>query len=253
MRVFAVSDLHTDFPRNRLLVERLPRGEFRGDALLVAGDVASEVETIESTLALLRDRFGRVLFVPGNHELWVRGGGGDSVEKFHRVLSLCRELGVETRPARLGGVWAVPLFSWYEPEFDTRGDAETEELAGWADFHFCRWPEEVRSPCAHFLEMNEPHLGAYDAPVVSFSHFVPRLDLLPPTRALRFRGLPRVAGCAGLDAQLRRLGSRVHVFGHTHIPCDRMVQGVRYVQNALRYPRDHRHAELPLLPVWGEG
>lgn len=251
MRVFAVSDLHTDFPENLRVVERVPRGEFRDDALIVAGDVADAPEIIEATLALLCARFRRVFFVPGNHELWVRGSEGSSVEKFHRVLELCEGLGVETRPARLPGVRVVPLFAWYEPEFDSYGDAEDDQLDAWADFHFCRWPAGLSSPCRHFLEMNEPHLAEHGLPVISFSHFVPRRDLIPPARHLRFRGLPRVAGCAGIEAQVRALGSAVHVFGHTHIDCDRVVEGVRYVQSALRYPRDRAGAGWTLKQVWG--
>jgi hypothetical protein len=159
---------------------------------------------------------------------------------------------VRTRPALLpAGVWVVPLFAWYEAEFDSYGDAEEKELEGWADFHFCRWPERVGRPCEWFLRMNEPHLRDYDAPVVTFSHFLPRRDLLPPAQYLRFKGLPRVAGCAELDAQLRRVGSLAHVFGHSHIDCDREIDGVRYVQNALRYPRDRATPGFPLRRVWG--
>lgn len=251
MRVYAVSDLHTDFRENQALVESLPLGEHTDDALIVAGDIADDLERVEATLALLRTRFREVFFVPGNHELWVRADTADSADKFHRILRLCDALGVRTRPTRLAGVWVVPLFAWYEAEFDTYGDAEVKDLEAWTDFHFCRWPERVGRPCDWFLAMNEPHLRDYDAPVVTFSHFLPRRDLLPPAKYLRFRGLPRVAGCVGLDEQLRSVGSRVHVFGHSHIDCDREIEGVRYVQNALRYPRDRVAGGFPLKRVWG--
>jgi hypothetical protein len=94
--------------------------------------------------------------------------------------------------------------------------------------------------------MNEPHLRTYDGPVVSFSHFLPRRDLLPPTERLRFKGLPIVAGCSALDQQIRQLQSHVHVFGHSHIGCDRIIDGVRYVQNPLRYPRERGVADFPI-------
>jgi hypothetical protein len=57
---------------------------------------------------------------------------------------------------------------------------------------------------------------------------------VPPVRWLRFKGLPLVAGSTEIEAQLRETGSAVHVFGHTHIPEDRVISGVRYVQNFLR-------------------
>ena len=237
MRIYAVSDLHADFRANRALLDELSPIDHRRDALIVAGDVADSLEVMAETLLHLRERFGEVFFVPGNHELWVRAGEAkDSIDKFHAVLAACARVGVRTRPAKVNGAWVVPLFSWYDESFDVRNEGVEAELDAWSDRYFCRWPAGVERVDQLFLEMNEPHLRAYDAPVVSFSHFVPRPDLLPPTRWLRFKGLPKVAGSEGIEAQVRRLGSRVHVFGHTHITEDRTVDGVRYVQNWLRSP-----------------
>ena len=41
-----------------------------------------------------------------------------------------------------------------------------------------------------------------------------------------------------IEDQIRRLGARVHVFGHTHTRCDAVREGVRYVQHGLGYPRE---------------
>ncbi|WP_425514203.1 metallophosphoesterase [Arachnia propionica] len=41
-----------------------------GDWLLVVGDVAEESRVVLDVLAELRQRFARVIWVPGNHELW---------------------------------------------------------------------------------------------------------------------------------------------------------------------------------------
>ncbi|MBV9107979.1 MAG: metallophosphoesterase [Gemmatimonadetes bacterium] len=234
MRIWAISDLHADFRENRRLLERIPAGEHRGDALIVAGDVADSLTVVSDVLGSLRARFAEVFFVPGNHELWVRGEPRDSVEKFHAVLAACRAVDVRTAPARVGGAWVVPLFSWYDASFDVNGEGEEETLEAWSDRYFCRWPEGVERVDRLFAEMNAPHLRAYDAPVVTFSHFVPRPDLVPPVRWLRFKGLPLVAGSEEIERQLRLVRSRVHVYGHTHIPDDRVADGVRYVQNHLR-------------------
>ncbi|HYG08516.1 MAG TPA: metallophosphoesterase [Pyrinomonadaceae bacterium] len=250
MRIFAVSDLHTDFKENRLLLEQLSREEYTRDVLLVAGDIADRLEVIGETLALLRSRFARVFYTPGNHELWTRNDEGDSVEKYFRVIELCGRLGVTTSPEKEQGVWIVPLLSWYETTSGADGDAE--ELEGWADYYFCKWPERIGSPSAYFLKMNEPRIRSYDAPVVSLSHFLPRRDLLPPVESLRFKGLPEVSICEPLEDQIRRLDSIVHVFGHSHINCDLRLDGIRYVQHALRYPRE-RNGQTELVKlVWGE-
>jgi len=252
MCVFAISDLHTDFKENRLVIEHLPDDTFKEDALIVAGDVADSLEIIEHTLALLRSKFRQVCYVPGNHELWVRDGAYDSMEKLRRVLELCRRIDVETNPVKVDGLWLVPLFSWYDREFDSDGDdRDLEELEGWADFYFCKWPAGVGDICQHFLDMNEANIRRFDAPVISFSHFLPRRDLLPSREHLSFKNLPKVSGCARLDGQIRELKSVTHVFGHSHINTDRVIDGVRYVHNALLYPRERTAARFPLKLIWG--
>ncbi len=248
MRIYAISDLHADFRENRRLLERIPAREHRGDALLVAGDVADSLPLLREVLSRLRERFAQLFFVPGNHELWVRGEERDSLQKFHSVLRICGQAGVRTAPARVGGAWIVPLFSWYHPSFDVRGEGVEEELEAWSDRYFCRWPENVDRPDQAFLAMNQRHVHTYDAPVITFSHFVPRPELVPSVQYLRFRGLPLVAGSLGLEEQIRAIQPRVHVFGHTHIPKDQVIDGVRYVQNHLRAPTDATGSPLQL--VW---
>jgi len=49
-----------------------------------------------------------------------------------------------------------------------------------------------------------------------------------------------VSGSLKLEEQIRQLMPDVHVFGHTHIPFDMTLDGVRYVQWALGTPREQR-------------
>jgi 3',5'-cyclic AMP phosphodiesterase CpdA len=102
MRIFAVSDLHTDFAENRRRLQQVSPTSYLRDVLVVAGDIADDLGIIDWTLRKLRSQFGQVFYVPGNHELWVRDGEYDSVEKFRQVLRLCDEIGIYTRPGRAG-------------------------------------------------------------------------------------------------------------------------------------------------------
>jgi predicted phosphodiesterase len=240
MRIHAISDLHTDFAANLLIIEGLSKSAYRDDVLLVAGDIGDRLETISHTLAVLRERFAKVFYVPGNHELWVRAD---------TTATDCVGLDVHTTPGRAGGLWIVPLLSWYEAEFDS-GNEHESSLKAWADFYFCKWPKSMRSVCDHFTNLNASRIRRYDGKVISLSHFLPRRDLLPPTELLRFKGLPQVAGCERLETQIRELGSIAHVFGHSHINCDRVINGVRYVQNALRYPSERGSRPFSLKTVW---
>lgn len=251
MRIFATSDLHTDFRENWLWLKQLSNVAYQEDALVVAGDIADRIEIIRDTLSLLLSRFRHVFFVPGNHELWVRFEEFDSVEKLKKVLDLCDSLGVRTVPMKLEQLWVVPLFSWYDPAFDAEeSDEEEESLEGWADFYFCRWPDGVNPLHDFFLGMNTSRPTAYGAPVISFSHFLPRRDLLPPKERLRFKGLPKVAGCQALDLQIRAIPSTAHVCGHSHINFDRVIDGVRYIQNAVRSPNERATSSFPIKMIW---
>ena len=66
--------------------------------------------------------------------------------------------------------------------------------------------------------------------VVSFSHFVPRPECTVHRSELIEPMLSRVFGSDPLEAQIRRLKPHVHIFGHTHIPADLLVDGIRYIQ-----------------------
>jgi hypothetical protein len=103
--------------------------------------------------------------------------------------------------------------------------------------------------------------------VITFSHFLPRQDLIFSTPEER-RSDPlvsrdetptfnftRVAGDARLDRQLRRIGSVMHVYGHQHRNRWRSVDGVLYVSNCLGTPRGIQYPlpaspEAPLLQIW---
>ncbi|BBG96368.1 hypothetical protein Prudu_005156 [Prunus dulcis] len=75
LRVFVLSDLHTDYTENMEWVKCLPTVGYKNDVLIVAGDVAETYKNFIVTMSLLKDRFEHVLYVPGNHDLWCRHEG----------------------------------------------------------------------------------------------------------------------------------------------------------------------------------
>jgi predicted phosphodiesterase len=280
MRVFVLSDIHVDFSENMAWIRNLSGCDYSEDVLLLAGDTCHQIGGIEQALRCLRKKFAELFFINGNHELWLLDSAcSDSLEKFHLLLDRCRALGVKTAPAKIedgyAGVWIVPLFAWYDkPEqaesslFLPKQSPGDERLDAWADEQFVRWPG-AEPPSAYFLQFNLQHIHrVYDAPVISFSHFLPRADLMfPPQQG---RGQPanwplqtgfnfsRVAGTRQLETQIRMLGSRIHVYGHQHRNRWVTLEGVHYVSHCLGYPYERRTGRLgyfnagPRL-VWEQG
>lgn len=251
MRLFALSDLHVDFAANLDLVRTLST-ETRQDALIVAGDSSHRLDRSEEALSALVERFAQVFFVPGNHDLWVNDGTDEtahatSLQRMEELERLCYKLGVLTEAAVAGDTWVVPLHGWYEPAFaqSRHADAPTDRISRrWADHQRCRWPADLADDAEITRYMIARNEGQPEAPagrrVVTFSHFLPRPELLPRVANLRFKELPLVSGTTKLDEQLRAMGASTHVFGHTHIPWDETIDGVRYLQNPLSYPHERK-------------
>jgi len=256
--VYALSDLHTDHPGNMRLFKELPSRPH--DVVILAGDISHNLQQVEDTFKLFLARFGHVFFCPGNHDLWLHSKDGckDSLEKLHKLLGLCKKLGVHTQPKAVGhGILIVPLLSWYEPGFDPDPDVRDDSLAPvektMSDFSLCKWPQlsASDSSVSHRLdELNAqlPDTGEFST-VISFSHFLPRHELVPEKRYLAYPHLPKAVGSRPLGERVRRLAPTCHIFGHTHYGWDVELDGIRYLQAAVAYPgeRDSRGFALELL------
>ncbi|MFT5161911.1 MAG: putative phosphodiesterase [Alteromonadaceae bacterium] len=280
IKVYALSDLHIDYKGNfdHLLALDLP--QYQDAALIVSGDVTDNIDKLTVMLSHFKSVFAEVFFVPGNHEFWVGNTQyRDSIDKFKAIIQLCLQLGVHTEPYRLNAnnsaLWVVPLFSWYTKAHEgddslyraKPGDDQTEHI--WSDNACCRW--ESLAPgqrvVDYFLALNEANVSRrYDAPVVSFSHFLPLAELMMPLNYVKAKNfvdpLPqfnftRVAGSTLLAEQIKAIGSQIHIYGHQHRNRHRQIDGITYISHCLAYPKERasstwRGDDKPKL-IWYDG
>ncbi|HEY0685456.1 MAG TPA: metallophosphoesterase [Steroidobacter sp.] len=249
-RLFALSDVHVDYDVNARWVRDLSRADYRDDILILAGDITHKVPELASCLSAFATRFAKVLFVPGNHELWVMGEAPErtSLDKFADVVAVAEQSGICMQPYSHGDVLIVPLLGWYDYSFG----APSEDLYHmWMDFHACRWPSGFQPDdvSAHFTKLNSSISVQGATRIVTFSHFLPRIDLLPSYVSSRHRLLDPVLGSTRLERQLRELGSSMHVYGHSHINRRIELDGVTYINNAFGYPGEERIAARGLLCI----
>jgi predicted phosphodiesterase len=238
MRVFALSDIHIDYQANADWVAKLSTAEYRDDVLILAGDVTDTLSKLEWCLKTLVKRFRKVLFVPGNHDLWVIRDQPlkSSLQKFDEVVAAVESSGGSMETFRHRDVTIVPILTWYDYSF---GEPSEELRSVWMDYRACRWPGgfTVQDVAAHFTALNKNGTPP-EGKVITYSHFVPRLDLMPSFAPCSARLLYPILGSTALDRQLRALNSSIHVYGHSHVNRHMTIDGVTYINNAFGYPHE---------------
>lgn len=253
MRVHAISDVHVDYPDNLAWVRALSDFDYQQDILILAGDVSDDMGLLAETLEVLKGKFLHLCFIVGNHELWIRGSRFRcSLDKFAAVQALCSSLEVHTDCFRDGELSLVPLYGWYDYSFARPG---RHLLRAWRDYRDCAWPDYLGDSATinrHFLALNEHLLTESNATVISYSHFVPRIDLMPDGIPPRKRAVYPVLGSKGLGHQVEMLKSQIHVYGHSHVNRSMQKGATHYVNNAFGYPTEDRIARKQLLCVYPE-
>ena len=90
MKLWAISDLHVGYRANLEAIQAFPAHP--EDWLILCGDVGDTIEQVERAFELLGERFARLIWVPGNHELWTvpRKSGLRGVARYQALVDLCR-------------------------------------------------------------------------------------------------------------------------------------------------------------------
>jgi 3',5'-cyclic AMP phosphodiesterase CpdA len=255
-RLLAISDLHVAYPQNRELVASL-RSDSAADWLLVAGDVAELVADVAWALEVLAERFAKVIWVPGNHELWTMPADSITLrgaERYEKLVEICRGLGVVTPedpypvwPGTAGGVVVAPLFLLYDYSFwppGARSAAEglalayesgvmcTDELVLHPDPH-----ESRQAWCGERVRLTEQRLAALDqgTPVVLVNHYP---LVREPLRVLRLPEFALWCGTARTADWHRRFNVVAVVYGHLHIRRTTWHDGVPFMEVSVGYPRE---------------
>ncbi len=265
-RLLALSDLHVGYPENREFVAAL-RPESAADWLLVAGDVGEFLPDIEWSLRLLSERYARVIWAPGNHDLWTHPRdpvqlGGE--QRYLHLVEYCRSLGVLTPEDPFpqwhgpgGPVTIVPLFLLYDYSFRPEGArTKAEGLArGYAAGVVCndeKWLQPDPYPsreawCQARVAQTQRLLASLDPdlPTVLVNHFP---LIREPTAILRFPEFAQWCGTTRTASWHLRYRAAAVVYGHLHIPRTTWHDGVPFVEASLGYPREWRRRGGPPGP-----
>jgi predicted phosphodiesterase len=256
-RLLAISDLHVGYPENRAYADALSPGD-RGDWLIVAGDVGEVFADVGFVLASLANRFAKVIWTPGNHELWTLPSDKVALRgaaRYEALVKVCRRFGVVTPEDEFpvwdgpaGPVTVAPLFTLYDYSFLADGAAAgngrpaalaAARRAGISPvdegrLHTDPYPSAA-AWCRDLVAAAERRLAAVDGPVVLASHWPLVRD---PVAALRHQEFAPWCGSVLTAGWHRRHDVVAAVYGHLHIPRTARYDGVRFEEVSVGYPRE---------------
>ncbi|MDR3537689.1 MAG: metallophosphoesterase [Acetobacteraceae bacterium] len=252
MRLWAIADLHLAAERNRAGL--LALGHYPEDWLIVAGDVCESIDLFAEALGWLTHRFARVIWVPGNHELWLTDRGQEtrsSVAKYASLVAAARRCGVLT-PEDPFVAWPptgdviVPLCTLYDYSFRPDDIALADVVAWAAELRNVAADEHLISAapfqgmvewCAQRCDETEMRLARElppDARTILVGHYPLRQDLVRIPRIPRFTPW---CGTTRTEDWHRRYNAVVAVSGHLHVRRTDWRDGTRFEEVSLGYPK----------------
>lgn len=253
MKLFAIADLHVGYEENRRAVQAMPAHP--EDWLIVAGDTGEAPSHLEFVLRTLAPRFAQLAWTPGNHDLWTPRtwtSGQRGVAHYERLVALCRKHGVLTPedpyaawpgdgPARVV-VPALTLFDYsFRPSSVSRADA-----VAWAAASGVRSADEdLLAPdpyascdewCAARVATTEARLAEVprETRIIMANHFPLRRELAVLPRIPRFSIW---CGTTLTEEWHRRFNIETVVYGHLHMRSTKAIDGVRFEEVSLGYPK----------------
>jgi 3',5'-cyclic AMP phosphodiesterase CpdA len=280
-RLLAISDLHIGYPENRAYADSLSPGD-PADWLIVAGDVGEVFADVGFVLASLANRFAKVIWTPGNHELWtlpsdpvpLRGAA-----RYQALVKVCRRFGVLTPEDEFpvwdgagGPVTVAPLFTLYDYSFARSGTAADQAAADQAPvdqapvdqaaavaaaraagikpadegrLHADPHPSAA-AWCHDRVTRSQARLAAVNGPVVLVSHWP---LLRAPVAALRQQAFAPWCGTTLTADWHTRPQVVAAVYGHLHIPRSTSYDGVRFEEVSVGNPGEwQRRGPAPPPP-----
>lgn len=251
MRLFAISDLHLQYPENRSAL--LTLRNHPEDCLALVGDIGESIDHLHFAFEVLRPRFKQLLWVPGNHELWTsKSQPLEGEAKYQSCVDTARYYGVLTPedpyPLYEFGdkkFYLCPLFLLYDYTFCPQRLPPRKAIE-WAQEAGVHCVDEIRlkpTPYASVVEWcharcdeTEKRLTALNgAQTVLINHFPLRYDLVFLPR------IPRFSIWCGTERTTdwhTRFNAGLVLSGHLHVPSTQYRNGVRFEEVSLGYPRE---------------
>ncbi|KAF2724265.1 Metallo-dependent phosphatase [Polychaeton citri CBS 116435] len=268
MNLYAIADLHLSYKSNREDWAKLQARP--DDGLIIAGDIGESVQVMREAFHIAKARFKMVWWVPGNHELYTSTHSKEDEmhlrgeSKYMACVIAARECGVltpeddfttvmYTSPEGIQEAALVcPIFTLYDYSFRPAHVSRENALA-WAEEEGIKATDEALlhpDPydsrdewCDKLVQQAELKLQAAcetGLPLVIINHWPLREDTVYIPKVPRFS---LWCGTQKTHNWHTRFNAKVVVTGHLHVRRTDWIDGVRFEEVSLGYPRQWQEAK----------
>jgi putative phosphoesterase len=272
MRIGILSDIHIDLNGGPAVIEALlevMRG--RGiEIMIIAGDIADDYRVTLEALEQLQDRSGkRILFVPGNHDVWNQAHPGITAWQAYEAME--RFPGNLTRGAQeIGSGWRIiGDLGWYDYAFG--GTQYSLEDFDRMQFGERIWQDRIKAVWdRHTLEMHRTFRDKLEIQLetltrstglpsgnpasdthklILVTHVVARREFTVQRPDPQWIYLNAFLGSPEYGELALKYGVHYSICGHVHYRKQATVDGTRFICNCLGYTDEWKYSRDPRIEI----
>lgn len=254
MSIYAISDLHVANKVNQNALLELP--DYKNDWVILAGDIGETETHLEFVISVLAQKFEKIIWTPGNHDLWTFPLNRYSLrgeEKYNKLVSICHEYGVFTPEDEYlnytydGKHYCLaPIMTLYDYSFkpdyvqdgmEKEWAAESGVICADEDLLFSYPYKSVSEWCNVRCTYTEKRLNAIqkDVSIIIINHY-PLLKELG--KIYTFPRFSIWCGTTHTQNWLDEFNIEIAIYGHLHIRSTKIINGVRHEEVSFGYPQD---------------
>jgi len=267
MKIGILSDIHVDLNGGQAVINGLLTAMLRRDVevMVIAGDVSSDYRVTLDSLEQLRERSGiRIVFVPGNHDIWNEAHPEITAWQAYRELE--RFPGNLTAgPQEIAGGWRIiGDLGWYDYSFGgvqySREDFDRMQIGEriWQDRIKAIWDRHTLEMHRTFYEKlddqlknaeAEPASDSSNRKILLVTHVLPRKEFTVQRPDPEWIYLNAFLGSPEYGELALAHRVRYSICGHVHYRKEVTVKGTRFICNCLGYADEWMWSRDPATEI----
>ena len=269
MKVDYISDIHLDFWIKELNVNSDKfRNELKtfietvqikgGEVLIIAGDLGHYVSQIKEFLLKMKELYRYVLFVHGNHDMYLVSNKQQFKYNYHSVNRLmemkifCRANDIHYLDGTVTNIngynFGGVAMSWdksFANQFFGSEQSNEDVFKIFKEISDSRYIFESKftvewNPFKYFKEQYEK-LQEMEPVDVMISHYTP---IVPPNLPEEFNN--KISTLFSFDGfeELKRINPKYWIFGHNHFKSNFNINNTNLLSNPLGYPSENTYCVI---------